>query len=148
MLARPTLGPGPEKSRLLLCAKAGVRDRRAIVQVGGLPPHADIRGASEQHAESAVAHQNGLLKAEPPQSGGFCDIEAEGERFELSDDVAAVNGFRDLRDGLGYRKVLVGPAPGQAPELADRGRLINVAVKSRYPVRCLRGRSDGSKTGE
>jgi hypothetical protein len=26
--------------------------------------------------------------------------------------------------------------------------LINVAVKSRYPVRCLRGRSDGSKTGE
>jgi hypothetical protein len=37
----------------------------------------------------------GSLKQKPPQSGGFCDIQAEGERFELSDDLAVVNGFRD-----------------------------------------------------
>jgi hypothetical protein len=70
-----------------------VRDRRAIVPLRGLPRHADIRAREPAHHHAVTASPKGVSKQKPPQSGGFCDIKAEGERFELSDDVAAVNGF-------------------------------------------------------
>jgi hypothetical protein len=80
--------------------EAEVRDRRAIVQLRGLPRRADIRERKRAAYRMCGYGLDKRSKQKPPQSGGFCDIKAEGERFELSDDVTAVNGFRDLRDGL------------------------------------------------
>ena len=69
----------------------GVRSCRSPV----LPPrgHPGAPPSSTPQGRDALA--KGGSKQKLPQSGSFPDIKAEGERFELSDDVTAVNSFRD-----------------------------------------------------
>jgi hypothetical protein len=85
----------------------GVRSCHSAVYRDTPRGHPRVRTSGHHHA--VIASPKGCSKQKPPHSGGFCDIKAEGERFELSDDVAAVNGFRDRP---------VSPSPrGRPPQL-------------------------------